>query len=118
MSEWDNRCLESIRKEKKEAEVRYSVTFGQTEIYCSRCGRSSVPGNHECRDLRFERLSKTRLLKSGESKTEKPSHLCEKLRALGRTKAATKLMISRKTVSDWIDRGNVPSRYRERVSTL
>jgi len=115
---WNERCAASIRQEKLSAEKKYSIRFGQTEIYCLKCGKSAIPGHHTCLDLRFEKLREARLRKIAESKTEKTSDLCEKLRAIGRTKAAVKLMIPRKIVNKWIDRGNIPLRYREAVSAL
>jgi hypothetical protein len=53
---WNERCLESIKKEKKEIEQRYGIRIGQTEIYCSGCGKSWGYGKHTCQDIRFEAL--------------------------------------------------------------
>jgi len=36
---WDQRVLAPIRKEKAEAEKRYGIRIGQTDIYCAWCGK-------------------------------------------------------------------------------
>ena len=38
---WNSRCIKSIQKEEAEIEKRYGIRFGQTEIYCIRCGRNA-----------------------------------------------------------------------------
>ena len=53
---WNERCLESIKKEKKEIESRYGIRIGQTEVYCFRCGKSWGYGKHSCQDVRLEQL--------------------------------------------------------------
>jgi hypothetical protein len=55
MSEWNKRCEASIKKEKAEAEARYGIKFGQTEIYCANCGRPCTPGSHTCGNVRVKR---------------------------------------------------------------
>ena len=57
MDKWNNRCDQSIRKEKMEAEARYGIRFGQTEVYCVRCGNSWGYGKHTCQDMRLKRLN-------------------------------------------------------------
>lgn len=37
---WDVRCLNSIRKEKAEAEKYYGIKINSTDIQCSVCGKS------------------------------------------------------------------------------
>ena len=59
MSDWNRQCDESIRREKKEAEARYGIRIGQTEIYCARCGKS-WGFNHTCQDMRFQRLQEAK----------------------------------------------------------
>jgi hypothetical protein len=51
---WSARCLESIKKEKAEAEKRYGIRISQTEVYCVWCGK---PANffHTCQDMSPER---------------------------------------------------------------
>lgn len=56
MSDWNRKVEDSIRKEKAEVERRYGIKIGRTEICCSRCGKSSVPGVHSCQDIRFKQL--------------------------------------------------------------
>jgi len=55
MANWNSICLDSIKKEKAEIEKRYGIRFGQTEIYCARCGRPCTPGSHTCGDVRVKR---------------------------------------------------------------
>ena len=45
---WNARSAESIRKEKAEAEKRYGIRIGQTELYCAKCGRRWDFGGHKC----------------------------------------------------------------------
>ncbi|MGA2464667.1 MAG: hypothetical protein ABSH06_09990 [Thermodesulfobacteriota bacterium] len=48
MLSWSEVCLETIRQEKREAEIRYGIKIGLTEIRCAKCGKSCVPGAHPC----------------------------------------------------------------------
>jgi len=38
-SSWFTRCSGSIRKQKVEVEKRYGIRFGQTDVYCAKCGK-------------------------------------------------------------------------------
>lgn len=50
MSDWNRKVEESIRREKREAELRYGIKIGQTEIYCARCGKKwDFTGNNGCK---------------------------------------------------------------------
>ena len=53
---WSVRCANFIKGERREVEKRYGIRFGQTEIYCNRCGKSWGLGKHTCQDVRFEQL--------------------------------------------------------------
>ncbi len=55
---WNDRCREAIRKEKLEAEARCGIRFGQTDIYCVKCGKPWGYGRHTCQDIRFEQLQR------------------------------------------------------------
>ena len=57
---WNERCRESIRKEKKEIELRYEVKIGQTDIYCAKCRRPWGYGRHICPDIRFKQLNEAK----------------------------------------------------------
>jgi hypothetical protein len=49
---WNKRVEASIRREKAEAEKKYGIKIGQTEIYCSVCGRQwDLTGKHGCKGL-------------------------------------------------------------------
>jgi hypothetical protein len=121
-SDWNRRCLDSIRKEKTEVAKKYNIVFGQTEIYCSRCGRSvSNPGKHTCMDLRLEALKQRKQEKEEVLKSqieENNDSLIEKIHSIGRSKTAIMLKMSPKTVSHWIDRGKIPKKYYEQVLSL
>jgi hypothetical protein len=60
MDNWNTRCSNSILEERKEVETKYAVRIGQTEIYCSRCGKPWGYGGHVCQDIRFEMMQKKR----------------------------------------------------------
>jgi len=51
LKDWNTVCQNSIRKEKAEIGKRYNIRFGQTEIYCGRCGKSCIPG-HRCMGIK------------------------------------------------------------------
>jgi len=61
---WDERCLKSIEKEKKEIEARYGIRIGQTEVYCVRCGKPWGFGKHTCQDIRFQRLNEAKKIRT------------------------------------------------------
>jgi hypothetical protein len=61
---WNDRSREAIRKEKEEIEARYGIRFGQTEIYCARCGKSWGLGNHTCQDVRLKRLNEAKSIRT------------------------------------------------------
>lgn len=61
---WNSRCLESIRKEKMEVEARYGIRTKQTEIYCSRCGKSWGFGRHTCQDVRLKSLNEVKKIRT------------------------------------------------------
>jgi hypothetical protein len=60
---WSERCQESIKKQKKEIEHRYGIRIGQTEVYCSRCGKSWGYGKHGCQDVRLQRLNEAKSIR-------------------------------------------------------
>lgn len=39
MKNWNQRCMDSIKREKAEVEKRYGIRISQTEIYCAICGK-------------------------------------------------------------------------------
>ena len=57
---WSARCANFIKGERREVEKRYGIRFGQTEIYCARCGKSWGLGNHTCQDVRLQRLNEAK----------------------------------------------------------
>ena len=112
---WDSICSESIRKEKEEIAKRYNIRFGQTTIYCARCGKSCWPGSHTCGDIRLRALTERKKRKAAEAKAEKTLEVVLKR---GRTMTALMLGIKENTVRRWIDRGKVPKKYQAEVSKL
>jgi uncharacterized protein with PIN domain len=60
----NDRCLNSIRKEKVEIAKRYNIKFGQTEVYCERCHRPCWPGRHTCKDIRLKRLNEAKNIRT------------------------------------------------------
>lgn len=114
MSEWNRICEASIRKQKKEAEARYGIRIGQTEIYCVKCGRPCIPGQHKCQDTRLRELHEAKK----ENVQVLTPDLCKKLRMIGTRKVAVKLALDHRTVSSWIRKGIVPNNYHELVTGL
>ncbi len=110
MKSWNERCVESIRREKKEIVKKYNIRIRQTDIYCARCGKPCVPGHHTCRDIEVHEIKKMKEKDSGE--------LIDKIREFGRTKASIMLMLPIVRINHWIERGNVPKRYRDKVFAL
>lgn len=105
---------QSISKERKAAEERYGIRFGQTEIYCSRCGRPVAdPLNHTCRDIQ---LQKAQAAKKNSSK--KTPGLIAILNRFERKMVAIMLEVPPKHISHWIERGNVPKKYHDSVRGL
>jgi hypothetical protein len=114
---WSSRCVESTKKEKRMIEKKYGIRIGQTEIYCVRCGKAWGFGNHTCQDIRLENLKIKKDEKISElKKTEDKALLI--LSNLGPQKAAILLMIPERTVTNWIQRKNVPKRHIEKVLNL
>jgi hypothetical protein len=58
--EWNRRCEEAIRKEREGTEARYGIRFGQTEVYCLRCGKPWGFGRHTCQDIRLKHLNEVK----------------------------------------------------------
>ncbi len=58
--DWNDRCRDSIKKERSEIEARYNIRIGQTDIKCARCGRPCTPGQHTCQDIRLKRLNEAK----------------------------------------------------------
>lgn len=110
---WNERCSEFIRKDKKETEKKYNIRFGQTEIYCARCGKSCWPGTHVCWDIQLEKLREARRISKEDSEP-----LIEKIKLMGRSKVATLLELNKGTVSHWINRINIPADYRDKIRSL
>jgi len=59
---WDARCSESIKKQRAEVEKRYEIRFGQTDIYCAKCGKTTgFPfDRHICQNTGLISLRKTK----------------------------------------------------------
>jgi len=110
MNDWNQRCVESIQREKKETEKKYNIKIGQTDIYCRSCGRPCIPGQHTCRATKLHEAKKI----NGKDSDE----LIDKIKALGRSKTSIMLKIPVKNVSNWIDRGNVPKHYIPQILAL
>jgi hypothetical protein len=114
---WSSRCAESIRREKLEAEKKYGIKIGQTDIYCARCGKSWGFGNHTCMDLRLEKLREEKKKRISERKEAK-SEAYAILKDLRPKKASIYLMLPERTVSKWIQRRSVPTRHLEKILNL
>jgi hypothetical protein len=114
---WSSRCAESIRREKLEAEKKYGIRIGQTEIYCARCGKPWGFGNHTCMDLRLEKLREEKKKRISERKKAK-SEAYAILKNLRPKKASTYLMLPEGTVTKWIQRRSVPARHLEKILNL
>jgi hypothetical protein len=56
MKTWNERCLESLRREKKETEERYKIIIGKTSILCAKCGRPWGFEGHVCQEVRLKSL--------------------------------------------------------------
>lgn len=41
-------CAKSCERQRKEAEIRYGITIGQTSIICNTCKKHIIPGHHVC----------------------------------------------------------------------
>ena len=57
---WNERCLKSISKQKKEVQKRYGITIGMTTIYCAKCGENWGYGDHVCRKKGLGRVHKAK----------------------------------------------------------
>ncbi len=121
---WNDRCLKSIRREKAEVAEKYGIRFGQTETYCARCGKSWGLGNHTCQDRRLKKLHEKEVEKQEVLKNQNDNFLGD-LRKIGAKKISTISFdsknggfISEKTISQWIYRGNIPSKYVDRIEGL
>jgi hypothetical protein len=110
---WNERCLESIKKQRAEIEKKYGIRFGRTEIYCARCGKSCWPGRHVCEAIRLENLHKAREASIKSS----PNH-CAILKRFEAKIVATMLEVEVNQVRHWIQRRNVPEKYKELVLKL
>ncbi len=108
---WSQLCLASIRKEGAETKNRYGIKIGQTDVYCTKCGRPCTPGQHTCKDQRLRMLHEAEKVKH----TPTSEH-CERIQLIGVRKAARKLKVDRHTVSMWIRGGSVPAKYHEAVA--
>jgi len=112
-SDWNQRCLISIREQNLESEKKYGIRRGQTEIYCIRCNRSCWPGNHVCWDIQLEQLKETKKIKQ---ETNQP--IIEKIKSIGRSKVAILLGLPNGTISHWINRRNIPDKYKAKIRSL
>lgn len=54
--DWNIKCTESLKSQRKEIEEKYGIRIGKTEIYCSRCKRPWGYGKHTCSDIRLAEL--------------------------------------------------------------
>ncbi len=111
---WNDRCRDSIQKEKKEIEDRCRIRIGQTEIYCVRCGKPWGYGNHTCADIRLQKLNEAKTIKNAELTPE----LCKRIKVIGQRKVAVKLGLDHHTVSAWIHKRSIPLKYHESVLGL
>jgi hypothetical protein len=111
---WFSRCAESIRKERVEAEKRYGIKIGQTDIYCARCGRPWGLGGHTCQDTRLKELQLQKKEKNSElEKTENEALII--LGQIGAKKAAIHLMIPEWTVKKWLQRRSIPANFGDKI---
>jgi hypothetical protein len=121
---WSSRCAESIKREKLEAEKKYGIRIGQTDIRCARCGQSWGFGKHICQDIRFKQLEEKEQ-KERETLKARANDLLGRVRKIGAKKLSTisfdgetGSFISRNAVSKWIQKGNIPFRHIDRISQL
>lgn len=50
VSDWNQKCLASIARNRREAELKYGIRIGQTEIFCSVCGKKwDFSGKNGCK---------------------------------------------------------------------
>ena len=96
-----------------EIEKRYSIKIGQTDVKCVRCGKSCWPGNHTCQDIHLEKLHEVK-----RASIEKTDELCAILKRFEAKIVAAMLEVKPKQVSNWIQRGNIPQKYRDTVAHL
>jgi hypothetical protein len=75
MWEWNSCCQQAIEKEKREAETRYGIGFGQTEVYCVRCGKPWGLGKHTCQDIRLQKLQEAKKVRPP---IPRPSSQCKR----------------------------------------
>ena len=111
---WNERIVKAIRLEKAEAAKKYNIVFGQTEIYCARCGKSWGFGNHTCADIRLQNLNEAKAIKNAELTPE----LCNRIKVIGQRKVAVKLALDHHTVSTWIRKRSVPLKYHKSIIGL
>lgn len=114
---WSSRCAESIKREKLEAEKKYGIRIGQTEIYCARCGKPCWPGRHVCMDIRLEKLREEKMKEISQLNEAKTKALII-IKGLGPKKVSILLMTPERTVTNWIQRKSVPSRHLGRILNL
>lgn len=115
---WNDRCGQSIQKEKKEIEDRNGIRFGQTEIYCARCKRPWGFGKHICSDIILKQLREEKYIKQEKLKPIKSNLLNILQHEIGVKKSSILLEISGNTVSNWINRRNIPTKHIEKVNKM
>ncbi len=126
MEDWETRLEKSSREQRKEAEKKYGIKIGQTNIYCVRCGKSCWPGQHVCWDLALKKSRDEKILMASNAKKDKKSKkellsqlgkgpLIDEIPDFGVKKMSTLLMLPKNTVSKWIQRRNIPTNRVEKV---
>jgi hypothetical protein len=118
MDNWNTRCSNSIAKQKKEIEERYGIRIGQTEIYCSRCGKPWGYGRHTCFDVAMRKLQDEKKKNLETLKSQKAGLLDAIQREIGPKKASILLRLPESTVSKWIQRGTIPNKHLETVGQM
>lgn len=115
-SDWNRRCEESLKKARLEAEQRYGIKIGKTEIYCARCGKPWGFGGHVCQDVRLKELHEKKRKSPELEKVENEVWVI--LKKLGPRKVSIYLMTPEWTVKKWIQRKSIPSKFGDKILNL
>lgn len=119
---WNSTCVESIRKQKSEVAKRYNIRFGQTTMFCARCGSQWWGRQHLCQDLTLVKAREVRSAKTAQVESDKLAkkenllqlrknhqNILPEIQVFGIRKLATLLDLPKVTVKMWIKRGKVPN---------
>jgi hypothetical protein len=115
---WNERIVKTLKLEKAEAAKKYNIVFGQTEIYCARCKRPWGFGKHICSDIILKQLREEKNEKQEKLKPIKSNLLNILQHEIGVKKSSTLLEMSGNTVSNWINRRNIPTKHIEKVNKM